>query len=159
MLIVADSAYSLSRNVMKPFPEGVARGPQLQFNACLSRARIHVEHAFGRLKGRWRCLMKRNDSQTTNIKFVVAACIVLHNFCESWKLDFPQEQSRAEMPEEEDTEQEHADDEGTLVTPEPLDLASSTAEQIREVLSMVHFWKSVIVDVCNVIKYIRLIFL
>lgn len=98
-----------------------------------------MEHAFGRLKGRWRCLMKRNDSQTTNIKFVVAACIVLHNFCESWKLDFPQEQSRAEMPEEEDTEQEHADDEGTLVTPEPLDLASSTAEQIREVLSMVHF--------------------
>lgn len=134
VLIVADSAYSLSRNVMKPFPEGVARGPQLQFNACLSRARIHVEHAFGRLKGRWRCLMKRNDSQTTNIKFVVAACIVLHNFCESWKLDFPQEQSRAEMPEEEDTEQEHADDEDTLITPEPLDLASSTAEQIREVL-------------------------
>ncbi|ROL45437.1 hypothetical protein DPX16_1104 [Anabarilius grahami] len=44
------------------------------------------------------------------------------------------EQSRAEMPEEEDTEQEHADDEGTLITPEPLDLASSTAEQIREVL-------------------------
>lgn len=78
--------------------------------------------------------MKRNDSQTTNIKCVVAACIVLHNFCESWKLDFPQEQSRAEMPEEEDTEQEHADDEDTLITPEPLDLASSTAEQIREVL-------------------------
>lgn len=86
VLIVADSAYSLSRNVMKPFPEGVARGPQLQFSACLSRARIHVEHAFGRLKGSWFCLMKRNDSQTTNIKFVVAACIVLHNFCESWKL-------------------------------------------------------------------------
>uniref|UniRef100_A0A8C1NZ01 DDE Tnp4 domain-containing protein n=1 Tax=Cyprinus carpio TaxID=7962 RepID=A0A8C1NZ01_CYPCA len=80
VLIVADSAYSLSCNVMKPFPEGVARGPQLQLNECLSRARIHVEHAFGRLKDRWHCLMKRNDSQTTNIKFVVAACIVLHNF-------------------------------------------------------------------------------
>ncbi|KAK7884700.1 hypothetical protein WMY93_010355 [Mugilogobius chulae] len=57
IMIVADSAYSLASNIMKPFPEGTARGPRAAFNACLSRARIHVEHAFGRLK-------------------------VLHNFCE-----------------------------------------------------------------------------
>lgn len=38
------------------------------------------------------------------------------------------------MSEEEDTEQEHTDDEGTLVTPQQLDHASSTAEQICEEL-------------------------
>ena len=58
------SAYSLTSNIMKPFPDGTVRGPRAAYNACLSRARIQVEHAFGRLKGRWRCIMKRNDSQT-----------------------------------------------------------------------------------------------
>ncbi|CAM4573918.1 unnamed protein product [Leuciscus chuanchicus] len=67
VLIVADSADSLTSNIMKPFPEGIARGPRAAYNASLSRARIHVEHAFGRLKGRWR---------------------LLHNFCEMQKVAY-----------------------------------------------------------------------
>ena len=41
-----------------------------------------TENAFVRLKGRWRCLLKRND---TNLKYVVqqvAACCTLYNVCE-----------------------------------------------------------------------------
>uniref|UniRef100_A0A672N994 DDE Tnp4 domain-containing protein n=1 Tax=Sinocyclocheilus grahami TaxID=75366 RepID=A0A672N994_SINGR len=82
VLIVADSAYSLTSNIMKPFPEGTTRGPRAAYNASLSRARIHVEHAFGHLKGRWQCVMKKNDCQTQNVKYVMSACVVLHNFCE-----------------------------------------------------------------------------
>lgn len=44
------------------------------------------EHAFGPLKGRWQILMKRNDSQRSNIKYIVTACFVLHNFCENFNL-------------------------------------------------------------------------
>ncbi|GAA6075517.1 protein ANTAGONIST OF LIKE HETEROCHROMATIN PROTEIN 1-like [Tachysurus ichikawai] len=88
VVIVADSAYSLNKNVMKPFPEGTATASQRSFNEHLSRARIHVEHAFGCLKGRWRILMKRNDSRTSNMKYIVTACIVLHNVCENLNLQF-----------------------------------------------------------------------
>ena len=41
-----------------------------------------VENAFGRLKARWRCLLKQDDMNITNITLVVTACCILHNICE-----------------------------------------------------------------------------
>ena len=41
-----------------------------------------VEHAYGRLKGRWRCLLKRLDVSVEDVPNVIATCCVLHNICE-----------------------------------------------------------------------------
>lgn len=41
-----------------------------------------VEIAFGRLKGRWRILLKRLDMKTRNVPLAVGACCTLHNICE-----------------------------------------------------------------------------
>ncbi|CAL9685020.1 unnamed protein product [Knipowitschia caucasica] len=83
LVILGGSAYPLQSWVMKPYPDHAHTTPaQLHFNYRLSRARMTVERAFGRLKGRWRCLMTRNDGQLENMNDVVAACCVLHNFCE-----------------------------------------------------------------------------
>ena len=80
IVIVGDLAYQLLPWVMKPYPE-YAGMPQKQrnFNFRLSKARITVKHAFGRLKGRWRYLLKRMDYHIDNVPHVVAACVVLHN--------------------------------------------------------------------------------
>ena len=40
-----------------------------------------VENAFGKLKGRWRCLLKRMDFKVDNVPYVVTACVILHNIC------------------------------------------------------------------------------
>ena len=55
---------------------------QKTFNYSLSRARIVVENSFGRLKGRWRCLLKRNDTIIKDMPTVISACCVLYNICE-----------------------------------------------------------------------------
>ena len=47
----------------------------------LSRAGV-VEHADGRLKGRWRCLLKRLDVNFADVPNVIAACCTLYNICE-----------------------------------------------------------------------------
>ena len=41
-----------------------------------------VENAFGRLKARWRHLIKQNDMAVKNVPKVVTACCILHNICE-----------------------------------------------------------------------------
>ena len=69
---------------MKCYPETGCLSPEeSHFNYRQSRARMVVENAFGRLKGRWRCLLKRMDYMDIDtIINVVACCVVLHNICE-----------------------------------------------------------------------------
>ena len=81
--LLGDSAYPLSVWLMKPFPHNaVLTSSQHTFNYRLSRARIVVENAFGRLKARWRRLMKQNDMEIAHVPQVVVACCILHNLCE-----------------------------------------------------------------------------
>ena len=77
---------------MKPFTDNGHLTPDARtFNYRLSRARIVIENAFGRLKGRWRCLLKRTDMDLKHIPNVIATCVVLHNICEIHKEQFNDE--------------------------------------------------------------------
>ena len=81
--LLGDSAYPLNTWLMKPFPHNsVLSDSQKSYNYRLSRARIVVENAFGRLKARWRRLLKQNDMNVAYVPQVVMACCILHNICE-----------------------------------------------------------------------------
>lgn len=82
-MIVGDPAYPFLPWLIKGFT-----GPNLtpiedSFNAHLS-SRVCVEIAFGRLKARWRCLLKRFDVYYSFVPSIVAACCTLHNMVEKY---------------------------------------------------------------------------
>ncbi|XP_034057701.1 protein ALP1-like isoform X2 [Gymnodraco acuticeps] len=76
--LIGDPAYPMQRWLMKPFSD-IYR---------LSSARSVVEMAFGRLKGRWRCLLKRNNCELELSKIMTVTCCVLHNICEEHSDNF-----------------------------------------------------------------------
>ena len=83
VMILGDAAYPMLPWIMKPYPgTGTLSRKQCHFNYRLSRVRMVVECAFGRLKGRWRCLLKRNDCELNFVSTIVNACCILHNLCE-----------------------------------------------------------------------------
>uniref|UniRef100_A0A8C9XPY7 Zgc:113227 n=1 Tax=Sander lucioperca TaxID=283035 RepID=A0A8C9XPY7_SANLU len=64
---------------------------QHTYNYRLSSARLVVEMSFRRLKGRWRCLLKRNDCKLELSKRMALTCCVLHNICEEHGDNFTEE--------------------------------------------------------------------
>ena len=61
---------------------GSLTSEQLSINACLSGARVVVEHTYGRLKGRW-CLHNEMNINVADVLELVGACCTLHNICQA----------------------------------------------------------------------------
>ena len=80
MVFVADDAYPLRCNIMKPFSSRGLSTSERIFNYRLSTARRMVENAFGILVSRFRILRDGMQLQPDTVSHVVLACCVLHNF-------------------------------------------------------------------------------
>ena len=81
--ILGDPAYPLLPFLMKEFPGGGSTVQEQFFGYRLSSARMVIECSFGRLKARFGCLRREMDISQEVLPYVVYACFVLHNFCET----------------------------------------------------------------------------
>ena len=82
LLVVGDAAYPMLPFLVKGF-QGQTTEAQRAFNVKLNSARVVIEQAFGRLKCRWRRLLKRSEHYARNVPRIVLAATVLHNLVES----------------------------------------------------------------------------
>ena len=80
-LILGDSAFPFESFLMKPYTNAMVAKQQRYFNYRLSRARMVIEGAYGQLKGRWRFLLRKSESNLHETKIATLACMVLHNIC------------------------------------------------------------------------------
>lgn len=77
---VGDDAFSLTTNVMKPYPKRGLTEEQRIFNYRLSRARRVSENAFGILSSKFRVFHTTLSVKPENAISIVHASLVLHNF-------------------------------------------------------------------------------
>ena len=89
--IVADEAFSLRMDLMRPYPHGKRQNrlpyDKSIFNYRLSRARRIVENAFGILAQRFRVFDRGLQIYDHNVIKIVNATCVLHNYLCTARLD------------------------------------------------------------------------
>lgn len=84
LFLLGDAAYPLLDWLISDYtPSPHLTAEQESFNAYLRSARTTVDIAFGKLKSRWRVLLRKCDFHYTFIPYVIATCCALHNFCEA----------------------------------------------------------------------------
>lgn len=79
-VILADDAFPLGENLMKPYPQRGLTYSQKIFNYRLSRARRMIESSFGILANRFRVLQQIINLGPKKVEGIILACVALHNF-------------------------------------------------------------------------------
>lgn len=79
-VLVADDAFAIRPNIMKPYAQRGLTLSQRVFNYRLSRARRVIENVFGIMSARFRVLRKPIHLEPEKTNKVVLACSVLHNY-------------------------------------------------------------------------------
>jgi len=83
--LLADSAFGVSRSCIPAYKAPAANlSDNTDFNYCLSKSRVRVEHCIGILKSRWSSLREmrqqlRNKNEMSIFTSWVSACCILHN--------------------------------------------------------------------------------
>lgn len=79
-VFVADEAFALCENVLRPFPAKNLTSKNKIFNYRLSRCRRYVECSFGILANKWRIFHRPLDVSVDFADIIIKACCILHNY-------------------------------------------------------------------------------
>ena len=95
-VVVADEAFPLKPNLLRPYPGAILDDQKRLFNYRLSRARRVSENAFGILGSKFRVYQRRLQILPAHVDKVIKATCLLHNFVIKTKRE--NNQSTSVMP-------------------------------------------------------------
>ena len=86
--LLAYACYPSREYMLCNFKPADGNVDKIRFDLQMNARRVLVENAFGLLEGRWR-ILKRANCSILRLPAVVAACCVLHNFCQLMEVGEP----------------------------------------------------------------------
>ncbi|GJQ66439.1 hypothetical protein Trydic_g13269 [Trypoxylus dichotomus] len=94
--LIGDSGYSLHPYLMTPAANAAPGSPKANYNSPHATARSIIERSIGRLKMRFRCMLKERAAryEPRIMGNLVTACIVLHNLCIEHNVPFHDEEAQ-----------------------------------------------------------------
>lgn len=79
-VLVADEAFALHKNLLRPFPGRTLNNKRRVFNYRLSRAIQYIDCTFGIMSKKWRVFQTNILVEADAAVIITKACCVLHNF-------------------------------------------------------------------------------
>ena len=86
-IILGDSGYKLSMNVLTPYSYIHTDDLSVRYNTKHAAARVVVEQTFAMLKNRWRILKMLSIQWSESAALAVTNCCILHNMCVKYDND------------------------------------------------------------------------
>lgn len=102
LYLVGDSAYALRTYLLCPYDNAATGSPEDTFNYFLSSCHIYVECCFGEVDRRWGVLWSPLQGKLDKKKYVIDACLRLHNYI----IDDRENTTSCDFEDEEFTEEE-----------------------------------------------------
>ena len=81
LVTIGDDVFPKYAWLLKGYSEDTRDPKQRYFSTKLCSARVVTENGYGMLKGRFRILYKKTECRLKNLKYVIVACVMLHNLC------------------------------------------------------------------------------
>ncbi|XP_069618437.1 uncharacterized protein [Ranitomeya imitator] len=96
-VMVADEAFPLKTNLLRPYPRRALDDRRRIFNYWLSRARKYVECTFGIMCSQWRIFHTAIQLDMETVDTVIKACCVLHNYVWDYSTEVVEESQLSEL--------------------------------------------------------------
>jgi hypothetical protein len=128
--IVADEAFPLRTNVMRPYPgrkKNLLSDEQKIFNYRQSRPRLRSEHGFGGVAQKFRICHRKINLNPDSTRDVVLACVALHNYLTKVDYSF-----MGSLPDEDPPPELESSEALNRLAPNTAHNASQNAVDIRD---------------------------